>query len=112
MTGLNTIKPAASSRPRFASQKTCRTFGGAGREFRSGVGNAWSLSLDLVCAGNRHCGRLTMYRCYTTRDLQLDVNLLTSGFALTLAEAVQRTAVQNVEFIPTQDPGLLAAQAG
>jgi hypothetical protein len=38
MTGLNTIKPAASSRPRFASQKTCRTFGGAGREFRSGVG--------------------------------------------------------------------------
>jgi len=53
-----------------------------------------------------------MYRCYTTRDLQLDVNLLTSGFALTLAEAVQRTAVQNVEFIPTQDAGLLAAQAG
>ncbi len=75
-------------------------------------GNAWSMSLDLVCAGNRHCGRLTLYRCYSGRDLQLDINLLTSAFALTLAEAVQRTAVQNVEFIPTADAGLLAAQAG
>lgn len=73
---------------------------------------AWSMSLDLVCAGNRHCGRLTMYRCYNGRDLQLDINLLTSAFASTLAEAVQRTAVQNVEFIPAADAGLLAAQAG
>ena len=75
-------------------------------------GNAWSMSLDLVCAGNRHCGRLTLYRCYSGRDLQLDINLLTSAFASTLAEAVQRTAVQNVEFIPTADAGMLAAQAG
>jgi len=76
-------------------------------------GNAWSLSLDLVSAGNRHCGRLTIYRCYTSRDLQLDINLLTSAFAATLADAVQRTAVQNVEFIPAaQDAAILAAQAG
>jgi len=76
-------------------------------------GNAWSLSLDLVSAGNRHCGRLTIYRCYSGRDLQLDINLLTSAFASTLAEAVQRTAVQNVEFIPAaQDAAMLAAQAG
>jgi hypothetical protein len=71
------------------------------------------LSLDLVSAGNRHCGRLTIYRCYSGRDLQLDINLLTSAFASTLAEAVQRTAVQNVEFIPAaQDAAMLAAQAG
>jgi hypothetical protein len=76
-------------------------------------GNAWSMSLDLVCAGDRHCGRLTLYRCYTSRDLQLDINLLTSAFASTLADAVRRTAAQNVEFIPAaQDAAMLAAQAG
>jgi hypothetical protein len=80
--------------------------------FAPGSGNAWSMTLDLVCAGNRHCGKLTIYRCYTSRDLQLDINLLTSAFASTLADAVLRTAVQNVEFIPTQNAGVLAAQAG
>jgi UDP-GlcNAc:undecaprenyl-phosphate GlcNAc-1-phosphate transferase len=76
-------------------------------------GNAWSLSLDLISAGSRHCGKLTIYRCYSSRDLRLDINLLTSAFASTLADAVQRTAAQNVEFIPAaQNAGLLAAQAG
>jgi hypothetical protein len=43
----------------------------------------------------------------------LDINLLTSAFATTLAEALHRTTMQNVEFIPaTQDPALLPAQAG
>ena len=75
--------------------------------------NAWSLSLDLAGAGNRHCGKLTIYRLYTSRDLQLDINLLTSAFAATLADAVQRTAIQKVEFLPaTQSPVLLSAQAG
>ncbi len=51
-------------------------------------GNAWSLSLDLISAANHHCGKLTIYRCYSSRDLQLDINLLTSAFASTLADAV------------------------
>jgi len=76
-------------------------------------GNAWSLSLDLISAANRHCGKLTIYRCYSSRDLQLDINLLTSAFASTLADAVQRTAVQNIEFLPDpQTAAMLSAQAG
>jgi len=42
----------------------------------------------------------------------LDINLLTSTFASNLADALQRTAVQNLEFIPTQDAALVPAQAG
>jgi len=76
-------------------------------------GNTWSISLDLVSTGNHHCGNLVVFRCYNSRDLQLDINLLTSAFATTLADALQRTAIQNVEFLPaTQDPVLLSAQAG
>ncbi len=75
--------------------------------------NTWSISLDLVSAGNHHRGNLVVFRCYNSRDLQLDINLLTSAFATTLADALQRTAIQNVEFLSTtQDPALLSAQAG
>ena len=74
-------------------------------------GNTWSLNLDLISSG-RHCGSLLMYRGYANRDLQLDINLLTSTFASNLADALQRTSVQNIEFIPTQDSALVPAQAG
>ena len=78
-----------------------------------GIWNTWSISLDLVSAGNHHCGKLVVFRCYNSRDLQLDINLLTSAFATSLADSLQRTAIQNVEFLPaTQDPALLSAQAG
>jgi UDP-GlcNAc:undecaprenyl-phosphate GlcNAc-1-phosphate transferase len=74
---------------------------------------AWSLSLDLVSAGNRHCGKMTIFRHYSNRDLQLDINLLTSTFATTLANALQRTLVEAHELDPTvQDPSFLSAQAG
>ena len=76
-------------------------------------GSTWSISLDLVSAGNLHCGSLIVFRRYTGRDLQLDINLLTSSFATTLAEALQRTAMENVEFMPdASDAALLPAQAG
>ena len=43
--------------------------------------------------------------------LQLDINLLTSTFAATLADALHRTAIQNLEFIPSpQSTALLSAQ--
>jgi hypothetical protein len=78
-----------------------------------GFGNAWSISLDLISAGGRHCGSLTALRGYSTRDLQLDINLLTSSFATTLADALQRTTIESVEFLPsTQGSALLSAQAG
>jgi hypothetical protein len=76
-------------------------------------GNAWSLSLELVTAANQHCGNLTVFRSYVNRDLQLDINLLTTAFPATLAEALHRTATQNIEFIPApQKPALVSAQAG
>src|SRR5258708_1109967 len=77
------------------------------------LGDTWCITLPLVNTGNRLCGNLVVFRHYTTRDLQLDINLLTSAFASTLADALHRTSVQNVEFLPiTQDPALLPAQAG
>jgi hypothetical protein len=75
-------------------------------------GNTWSLNLDLISCG-KHCGRLLMFRGYINRDLQLDINLLTTTFATNLADALQRTSIQNVEFIPrTEDAALVPAQAG
>ena len=76
-------------------------------------GDSWSITLALVSGADQLCGNLIVFRRYNSRDLQLDINLLTSAFATTLADAVQRTAVQTVEFLPsTQDSDLLPAQAG
>jgi len=73
----------------------------------------WSLTLDLVSTGNRYCGKMTVFRHYSNRDLQLDINLLTSGFAATLADALHRSLMEETEFIPdAQSPALLSAQAG
>src|SRR5437764_598412 len=78
-----------------------------------GFGSAWSMTLPLVTTGRQLYGNLIIFRRYANRDLQLDINLLTSAFAPTLAEALHRTTMQNVEFIPAiQDPALLPAQAG
>jgi UDP-GlcNAc:undecaprenyl-phosphate GlcNAc-1-phosphate transferase len=75
--------------------------------------SAWRLSLDLMTRANQHCGTLTISRNYVHRDLQLDINLLTSAFPTALAEALHHTATQNIEIIPThQNPALISVQAG
>jgi len=51
---------------------------------------SWKLTLDLVTTSNRRRGSLVVYRIYCQRDLQLDVNLLTSEFPSTLANALDR----------------------
>jgi hypothetical protein len=51
---------------------------------------SWKLTLDLVTTSNRRRGALVIYRMYSPRDLQLDVNLLTSEFPATLADALDR----------------------
>ncbi|MGO9864486.1 MAG: MraY family glycosyltransferase [Terriglobales bacterium] len=51
---------------------------------------SWKLTLDLVTTSNQRRGSLVVYRSYTRPDLQLDVNLLTSEFPATLADALQR----------------------
>jgi UDP-GlcNAc:undecaprenyl-phosphate GlcNAc-1-phosphate transferase len=75
---------------------------------------AWSLNLDLVTANHRRRGSLSLYRLYSTRDLQLDVNLLTSTFPGALADALDRSLARTVQVVtrPEEDTGFAAAQAG
>ena len=74
----------------------------------------WTLALDLLSSSNRRRGTLVVQRLYSQRDLQLDINLLTSAFPTALADALDRTLSHTAEIIPLpeQDPGLIAAQAG
>jgi len=75
----------------------------------------WTLSLDLVSSSNRHRGALVVHRLYSQRNLQLDINLLTSVFPIALADALDRTLPHVVQVIPQagqDDAGFMAAQAG
>jgi UDP-GlcNAc:undecaprenyl-phosphate GlcNAc-1-phosphate transferase len=84
-----------------------------GSHFAQELTSAWCLTLDLVTTGHEHCGSMTIYRLYTDRELQFDINLLTSVFPVALADALDRTSKFAVEEIPAADDGspLLAAQA-
>ncbi len=57
---------------------------------------SWKLTLDLVTTSNRRRGSLVVYRIYSPRDLQLDVNLLTSEFPSALANALDRVLTISV----------------
>ncbi len=74
----------------------------------------WTVALDLLSSGNRRRGTLTVHRLYAQRDLQLDINLLTSTFPVALADALDRTLAPSPHVIalPDQDNSLMAAQAG
>jgi len=75
----------------------------------------WTLSLDLVNSSNRHRGALVVHRLYSQRNLQIDINLLTTGFPVALADALDRTLQHGVQVIPHpghDDQGFVAAQAG
>jgi UDP-GlcNAc:undecaprenyl-phosphate GlcNAc-1-phosphate transferase len=75
---------------------------------------AWNLVLNLVSSANRRRGTLTVQRLYSSRDLQIDINLLTSAFPTALADALDRTLVHSPHVIalPAQDASLISAQAG
>jgi UDP-GlcNAc:undecaprenyl-phosphate/decaprenyl-phosphate GlcNAc-1-phosphate transferase len=74
----------------------------------------WTIALSLLSSSNRARGTLMIYRQYTRRDLQVDVNLLTNVFPTALADALDRTLAHPAEIIalPEQDGSLLPAQAG
>ncbi|MGH9504297.1 MAG: MraY family glycosyltransferase [Terriglobales bacterium] len=74
-----------------------------GSHFNPEVVPGWSLTLDLVAANNRSSGSLTMYRLYGGRDLQLDMNLLTSLLPVALADALDRLFRQPVEIDVAED---------
>ncbi len=73
----------------------------------------WTITLDLLTSTNRNCGTLVVRRLYSRRNLQLDVNLLTTAFPMALANALDRTLAHSAEVIalPEQD-SLITAQAG
>ncbi len=72
---------------------------------------SWKLTLDLVTTANRSRGSLVVYRIYSQRDLQLDVNLLTSEFPVTLADALDRVLTTPEVLVPAEqgDTPVLAA---
>jgi hypothetical protein len=74
----------------------------------------WTIALDLLSSANHHCGRLMVHRLYSRRNLQLDVNLLTSEFPTALADALDRTLAHSAQVIalPEQPASLITAQAG
>jgi hypothetical protein len=55
-----------------------------------------------------------VHRLYSSRDLQLDINLLTSSFPTALADALDRTLAHSAQVIalPDQSDSMVAAQAG
>ncbi|MGO8935520.1 MAG: MraY family glycosyltransferase [Terracidiphilus sp.] len=61
---------------------------------------SWKLTLDLVTTSNRRRGSLVVFRIYSQRDLQLDVNLLTSEFPATLADALDRVLTMPEVLVP------------
>jgi UDP-GlcNAc:undecaprenyl-phosphate/decaprenyl-phosphate GlcNAc-1-phosphate transferase len=75
----------------------------------------WTLSLDLVSSSKRNRGTMMVHRLYSQRDLQLDINLLTSAFPVALADALDRTLQRVVQVIPRggqdDDDGFVTAQA-
>jgi len=83
-----------------------------GSHFAQELTSSWCLTLDLVTTRNDRCGSMTVYRLYTDRELQFDINLLTSVFPVALADALDRTVNPAFEVMPTADQsGLVAAQA-
>ncbi len=84
-----------------------------GSLLNDGTRNAWTLNIDLGTGSGRYTGTLTLYRLYTSRALQLDINLLTSDFPVVLAEAVDRSLAQGLDVLLGQTPNPLpAAQVG
>ena len=64
----------------------------------------WMLTLDLVTTSTQRVGSLIVYRIYSTRDLQLDVNLLTSQFPISLADALERALATPQVLVATRQP--------
>ena len=91
----------------------CLNWTKPGRNYTPEVGGSWSLTLDLVTGSNHNCGSMTVYRLYSGRDLQLDINLLTSLFPAALAEALYRSIGQaEVARDSAEGSAVMAAHAG
>ena len=94
------LKPLPADRP--PSSETSRHFHWSKFPHMAAISTqpSWKLTLDLVTSANRPRGSLVCYRIYSRRDLQLDVNLLTSEFPASLADALDRVLTMPEVFVP------------
>ena len=67
---------------------------------------AWNLNLELINRQGGRTGTLVLYRFYTPRTLQLDINLFTADFPVTLGEALDRCRTLSTDWAvgPAQGP--------
>ena len=79
---------------------------------RAGWG-VWNLGLELVTTSHRWRGSIRIYRLYSDRPLLVDTNLLTSGFPVVLADALDRALASNEGLVPevTASQDFMAAEA-
>ncbi len=72
---------------------------------------SWTLTLELVTTSKERRGSMAVHRLYTNRDLQLDINLLTSEFPVALADALERVLTVPRSMMPasTVDSSAFAA---
>ena len=82
----------------------------AGISARRQVVPAWTVSLELVTTTNQRRGSMNICRFYTQRNLQLDVNLLTSIFPVALADALDRVFSEAPTFVPSTQDGFIVAR--
>ena len=85
----------------------------SGSFYCDGMGSGWSLKLELLSSRNHRRGIMIIYRQQTNRDLQVDLNLLTSNFPVALADALERAILAEGADAPqvAENPGILIAQA-
>jgi UDP-GlcNAc:undecaprenyl-phosphate GlcNAc-1-phosphate transferase len=70
---------------------------------------SWKVTLDLITTSNQPRGSFVVYRTYGTRDLHLDINLLTSEFPVALADALDRVLMPTLIVAAPPDRTALAA---
>jgi UDP-GlcNAc:undecaprenyl-phosphate GlcNAc-1-phosphate transferase len=94
------LKPLLSDPP--LSSETSRPFHWSKFPHMAAISGhpSWKLTLDLVTSANRPRGSLVCYRIYSRRHLQLDVNLLTSEFPSSLADALDRVLTMPEVLVP------------
>lgn len=85
------------------AETPCLRWSRPGSRLAEELSSAWALTLDLVTSKHGRCGSMTIHRLYANRELQFDINLLTSAFPVALADALDRTLNPVIEIIPTAD---------
>jgi UDP-GlcNAc:undecaprenyl-phosphate GlcNAc-1-phosphate transferase len=84
-----------------------------GSRYRPGGISAWSMHLELITSEQHAAGSMVLQRLYHERELQLDINLLTTDFPVVLGDALLRIAKSHAA-VPSriEQAAVMAATAG